>query len=87
MFDFPIQYSKLISLSHILLATFIYDENWTAQATLQTCPLRSSLYFSFTEIYPNRLSFVKTSLPWENDPGCRVLTGISIHCSLLNRLM
>ena len=67
--------------------TFIYHENWTVQATPQTCPLKSSLYFSFTEKYPNRLSFVKTSLPWENDPDCPVFTGILIYCSLLNRLM
>ena len=73
---FPIKHSKLVSLSHILLATFIYHENWTVQATPQTCPLRSSLYFSFIEKYQNRLSFVKTSLPWKNDPDCLVLTRI-----------
>ena len=67
--------------------TFIYHENWTVQATPQTSLLRPSLYFSFTEKYPIRLSFVKTSLPWENYPDCPVLIGIPIHCSLLNRIM
>ena len=28
-----------------------------------------------------------TSLLWENDPDCPVLTGIPIYCSLLNRLI
>ena len=79
---FPIQHSKLISLSYILLATINYHVNWTVQTTPQPCPLRSSLYISFTEKYPNLLSFVKTSLPWENDPNCSVLTGIPVHCSM-----
>ena len=30
---------------------------------------------------------MKISLPWENDPDCPVLTGISIYCSLFNRLL
>ena len=77
---FPIEYSKLISLRHVLLATFIYNERWTLESTPPTCPLRTSLYFSFTDRYPERLSFVKTSLPWENDCDCPVLTGIPIHC-------
>ena len=58
-----ITYSTFKILSHILLSrTFIHHENWTVQATSQTCPLKSSLCFSFTEKYPNGLSFVKTSL-------------------------
>ena len=64
--EFPIQHSKLISLSHILSATYIFHENWTVQATPQSCRLR--IYFSFPDKYPNRLSFVKISLPWENNP-------------------
>ena len=84
---FPIQHSKLMNLSHILLAIFIYHENWTFLATPKTCPLRSSRYFSFIEKYLNHLIFVKTSLPWENDSDFPVLTGILIYCSLLNRLM
>ena len=51
------------------------------------CALRTSLYFAFTERYPSRFDFVKTSFPWENDTDIPVLTGISIHCCLLNRLM
>ena len=77
---FPIQHSKL-------LAIFIYHENWTFQATSQTYQLRCSLYFSFTDKRPNRLSFVKTSLPWENDHDYPVLTVMLIHYSPVKRLM
>ena len=64
---FPIQHSKLISLSHVLSGTLIYHENWTDEATPQSGPLISSLYPSFIEKYPYCLSFVRTSIPWEND--------------------
>ena len=71
----------------MLLATFIFHEEWTVNTTPPDSPLLQSLYFQFCGHYPNRLLFVKTSLPWENDPDTPVITGIPIHCSLLNKLM
>ena len=73
--------------SCILLATFIHYEQWTLQVAPPDCALRTSLYFAFTERYPLCFDFVKTSSSWENDADCPVLTGIPIHCSLLNQLM
>ena len=84
---FPIEHSILISLSHVLLATFIFHEEWTISTIPPTCPLAQSLYFAFCGHYPSRFSFVKTSLPWQNDPDSPVITGIHIHCSLFDRLM
>ena len=70
-----------------MLATFIYHEQWTLEVTSPVSTIRTSLYFTYSDLYPDRIRFVKTSLPWENDCDCPVLTGIPIHCSLLNRLM
>ena len=42
---FPIDYSVLISLSHLFLATFIFHEKW--KKIPATCPLAQSLYFAF----------------------------------------
>ena len=76
---FSIEHSILISLSHVLLATFIFHEEWTIQMIPPTCLLAQSLYFAFCKHYPNRFSFVETSLPWQNDPDSRVITRIPIH--------
>ena len=75
----------MVSLSHNLLEC--YHKQWSLQVTPPNCTLRSSLHFAFTERYPSRFDFVKTSLPWENDADSVVLTGIPIHCSLLNPFM
>ena len=71
----------------MLLATFIFHEEWIIDEIPPTCPLAQSWYFAFYKHYPNRFSFVKTNLPWQDDPDCPVTTGIPIHCSLIDRLM
>ena len=84
---FPIEHSVLISLSPVLLVTFIFHEEWSISIILPTCPLAQSLYFAFYGHYPNRLSFVKTSLPLQNNLDSPIITGIYFDCNLLIRLM
>ena len=50
---FPIKHSLLISLRHVLLATFIYNEKWTIQMILPSYLLAQSLYFASYGHYPN----------------------------------
>ena len=64
---FPIPHTKFISLSQILLATLIYHLIYIIEIALHHCTLQTSIYFSFIDKYPNRMNFLKTNLPWEND--------------------
>ena len=79
--------AKLISLSRILMATFIYHESFTVTHTPVHSLLMNSLYFQFSNTYQSRRACVTTSLPWQNHPNCPVITGIPMHCTLLNKIM
>jgi len=84
---FPLHGNKVVSLCRSLLACFIHHEDFTSANTPQESPIMFSSYYSTHAVFENRSAFVKTSLPWENEMDCPVLTGIPIHCSLLNKLM
>ena len=85
---FPLAKESLIGLTYVLSATFICHEEWTVAHTRnQDSPLLHSTYFSIHNAYPNRKAFTTTALPWEDKPSAPSLTGIPIHCSLLNKLM
>ena len=84
---FSVTHPKLTGLSRVLLASYIYHESWTKENQHQASPLFNSTYYSFDVVYPDRKDFVATALPWENKHDAPVLTGIPIHCSLLNKIM
>ena len=84
---FSVILPKLTGFSRVLLASFIYHESWTRENQHPASPLFNSTYYSFDIVYPNRKDFVSTALPWENKHDAPVLTGIPIHCSLLNKIM
>ena len=84
---FSITHQRLHGLSRVLLASFIFHESWTREKHHPASPLFNTTYFSFDVVYPNRKDFVTTALPWENKHDAPVLTGIPIHCSLLNKIM
>lgn len=86
-FIFPKQESKACSLIRVILATFIYHEEWTLEHLNKDSPLRDSSYFSFANSYPDRKEYVDVCLPWEKKEGCPTFTGIPFHCSLLNKLI
>ena len=86
-FIFPKQESKACSLIRVMLATFIYHEEWTLEHLSKESPLLDSSYFSFANNYPDRKKCVDVSLPWEKKEGCPTFTGIPFHCSLLNKLI
>ena len=84
---FPLAKETLIGLTYVLSASFIFHEEWTVTNTKQDSPLLHSTFFSVKDAYPNRSTFATTALPWEDKPSAPTLTGIPIHCSLLNKLM
>ena len=69
------------------MATFIYHESFTVNHTPMHSLLMNSLYFQFSNTYQNRRACVRTSLPWEDHNDCPVITGIPMHCTLLNKIM
>ena len=86
--SFPLAQESLIGLTYVLTASFIHHEEWTvANTQRQDSPLLHSPYFSINTAYPSRKDFVTTALPWEDKPNAPSLTGIPIHCSLLNKLV
>ena len=71
--------------------TFLHDEHVRVDVIYRESSLRYKSYINFFGsiflLLPFIYILVKTSLPWKNDADCPVLTGISIHCSLFNRLI
>ena len=74
---FPIQKTKLRCLRKILLATFIYHEEWNKTNYPITSNVLDNAYFSYSVSMRDRRSMVRTSLPWENHKDAPCLTGIS----------
>ena len=74
-------------LIRAMIATFIYHELFTLRMLHPSSPLHYVSYFQFATTDVNRMKYVETSLPWENKKGCPALTGIPIHCALLNKLL
>ena len=86
--SFPLAQESLIGLTYVLTSSFIYHEEWTVANTRDVdSPLLHSPYFSINSAYPGRKDLVETALPWEDKPNAPSLTGIPIHCSLLNKLV
>ena len=85
---FPIQKNtKLKCLTKQLLATIIYHEEWIADNSPSDGAVMNSGNFTYSVSFQDRRRMVRTSLPWENDRDSPNLTGIPIHCSMLNKLM
>ena len=84
---FPVHKTKLRCLCKVLLATFIYHEEWNITNYPGTSVLLDSAYFNYSVTVRDRRSMVRTSLPWEHHEDAPSLTGIPIHCSMLNKLM
>ena len=85
---FPsLEHPRIHGLSRVLLASLIYHEKWTEENTHAASPLFNTSYYSYHVCYTNRKDFVTTALPWENKVDAPTLTGIPIHCSLLNKIM
>ena len=70
-----------------MIATFLYHELFTVRMLHPSSPLHYVSYFQFATTDVNRATYVETSLPWQNKKGCPALTGIPIHCALLNKLL
>ena len=83
---FPQANTKLLGLIKTLLATFIFHEKWTTSSTPAESPLMHSLYFAFVDPTEERESYVEWSLPWHKKKCCPILTGIPMHCVLLNKM-
>ena len=56
---FSIEHSVPISLSHVLLVRFIFNEKWTIEMIPPTYLLAQSLYLTLCEYYPNRFILLK----------------------------
>ena len=84
---FLVHKTKLRCLCKVLLATFIYHEEWNITNYPGTSVLLDSAYFNYSVTVRDRRSMVRTSLPWEHHEDAPSLTGIPIHCSMLNKLM
>ena len=84
-FIFPVQ-GKNYPLLAQLVTAFIFHEHFIVSKINPNSPLYYSAYFQIAKTDINRFSYVQTSLPQEKF-GCPPLTGIPIHCALLNTLL
>ena len=85
---FPQHPESIKKFLQVCLASSLYHEEFTLSSIDNNhSPFHTSNFIRIAALYPNRKKFVTTSLPWENKPGCPALTGIPIHCSILNKLM
>ena len=85
---FPKHPPSLKKFLNICLATTIYHENYVKdQIDNDESPVHTTAYFKFATAFENKYDFVTRSLPWENKPGSPPLTGIPIHCHMLNKLI
>ena len=90
------QFTKYCFLSHnqsfthtgvMLLVNFIHNKQWFKANTYENNLLFNSSYWSFVQIFPDRVNHMAATCPWDSKFETPVYTGIPLHCSILNNLI